>query len=308
MIKIYYKDYKSDKLSLIDAPRAGAWINVVAPSQKEIDFLVKEFKLPGNFIHGSLDTNERPHIDEEGDIKFIVVRTPINDQGVYFILPVGIIITGQNIFTISLRNNPLLEDFEQNLIRSFSTTKRVRFLLQIMKNAHRYFDLHTEEIKSSVSKLEQKLLASQQNKEVIEFLDIEKTMAYYHAAITSNGAMLDKLVNHQKIPIYQHDKELLEDIIMENKEIAETLYLFINNLSNTMDAYASIISNNLNITMKLLASLTIILGLPNIVTSFYGMNVDLPFDNNPWAYWIIIVLVIAMMATSFYIFIKRRWL
>lgn len=308
MLAIYRKTSKSSRLESKQDIQKGDWLNIVSPSAKEVRLLHKDFGIPLEFIHASLDVNERPRIDEFKDIKLIILRAPVKNDGVYHIMPIGIVITESLFITISGLPSQVIAEFEQDKVSEFCTTKRIRFLLQIIKVINKYFDIYVEEFHTLTSKLESELLSSQKNQQVIEFLETQKTATYFHTAVTNNGTLFEKLITHKKLDVFSEDKELLEDMIVENKEITETLTIFINNLSNTMDAYASIISNNLNITMKFLTSLTIILTIPTIITSFYGMNIRLPLQQNPLAYLYLIIVIILLLIISVYFFSKKDWL
>jgi len=309
MVLFFRKSHRSDELSEVSTLKPGDWVNVIEPSKTEIETLVKKHELPREFIHAALDPKERSRIDHLGKAKLFIIRIPVKEENKYFVIPVGVIITESNIYTICAKPNQILNSFLTEKIEGFYTTKRIRFVLYLIQSANRYFDKYVEELYSYTERLETKLLRSERNIEVVSFLEVQKTITYFHSALINNGVLFERIINNnKKIEIYQEDKELLEDMIIENKELLETVSIFMNNLGNTMDAYASIISNNLNMTMKFLTSLTIILTLPTIVTSFYGMNIKLPFAESPLAYILIILLCVISVLGALYSFMKRNWL
>jgi len=308
MITIFRKTQTADKLTEVETLRHGDWVNVIDPSEKEIKELVSKYAIPTEFVHAALDLKERSRIDSVKNWKLFIIRIPVKDDRKFHIIPLGILINDYNIVTICAKPNEVVNRFLTVQISGFYTSKRTRFLLYLIKHANKYFDQYVEELQEITTRVEHRLLHSQANAEVIAFLEIQKTITYFHSALINNGMLFEKITVNKKIEFYTADKEILEDMIIENKELLETVTIFMNNINSTMDAYASVISNNLNITMKFLTSLTIILNLPNIITSFYGMNVDLPLDQHPYAYLIILLLSFSLIIFSLYFFFKRKWL
>jgi len=307
MINIYRKTNQSQKIEL-NAPGVGSWVNVVSPTIKEINILKKKFSIPEDFVYSSLDEDERPHIDKIDDFTFVIIRTPIQCvDNVYKIVPLGIILSKTNLIIISSEKTVVLDDFINNSVKTFSTTKKFRFLLQIFKNNNKYFNRYVDCIEKYIDSTERVILQTHQNKEIAKFLQLQKTIMYFHTAVVTNNSVFNKLFSSNLVNIYQEDKELLEDIITDNEQVIETLSIFSNILSNTMDAYASIVSNNLNAVMKFLASFTIILSIPTIVAGFYGMNVALPFQNNPYIFISTVILSVCIMIGLIFYFIKNNY-
>ena len=308
MILQFRKIQASQNLIEVKELRHGDWVNTIEPTDREISKLIREYKVPAEFVHASLDLKERSRIDILGKWKLFIIRIPIKQNGEFVIIPLGVIINEYNIFTICAKPNEVINRFLTDKMPGFYTSKRTRFVLFVIKNANKYFDQYVEELHEINSRTEHKLLRSERNAEVIAFPQIQKTITYFHAALINNGVLFEKLFTNKKIEFFTADKEILEDMIVENKELLETVSIFMNNIGNTMDAYASIISNNLNITMKFLTSLTILLSLPTIITSFFGMNVSLPFQGSPIAYVTIILICFISIIAGLYFFIRNNWL
>ena len=308
MIQILRKTQQTDKLTEVQQVRHGDWINVTDPLDREIKEVINKYQIPAEFVHSSLDLKERSRIDSLKNWKLFIIRIPVKQDHKYLIIPVGVVVNEYNIFTICAKPNEVINRFLTDKISGFYTSKRTRFLLYLIKNANKYFDQYVEELQEIITRVEHRLLHSQANSEVISFLEIQKTIAYFHSALINNGMLFEKITVNKKIEFFAADKEILEDMIIENKELLDTVTIFMNNINSTMDAYASVISNNLNITMKFLTSLTIILNLPNIITSFYGMNVKLPLADNPLAYLVILFLCLSLILFSLFFFFRKRWL
>ena len=307
MISVYRKTNHTNQISQENTLRQGSWINIINPTKEETKKAVEKFKLPLDFIQAALDEDERPRIDKENHTLLFIIRVAIKEEKTYKVIPLGIILTKDFVFTICRQETDVINDFIANKIKTFCTTKKVRFLLQIIKNTNKYYDRYVDEIDKLVNLTEKKLLYSHQNEEVIKFLELQKVMVYFNTAVVSNDKVFNKMIKSNLINIYEEDKELLEDLIVENKEVIETLAIFSNILANTMDAYASIVSNNLNVVMKFLTSFTIILSVPTIIASLYGMNVQLPFQTYPWAFWFTIFVSALLMLILVVIFNKKKY-
>ena len=273
----------------------GVWINMVNPTMKEVNQIANELNIDPDFINAALDEEERSRIelDDDNNLFLILVDTPCiskhRESNIYETLPIGIISTDKAIVTVSLNETLVLDPFIKNRVKTFYTYKRSRFILQILyKNASLYL-YFLKRIDKQSNIIENELHKSMKNKELIQLLTLEKSLVYFSTSLKSNELVMEKLLRYEFIKKYEDDKELLEDTIIENKQAIEMAKIYSDILAGTMDAFASIISNNLNIVMKVLTSITIIMAVPTIIASFFGMNVPIPFNDNPLAFlWIIL--------------------
>ena len=273
----------------------GVWINMVNPTMKEVNQIANELNIDPDFINAALDEEERSRIelDDDNNLFLILVDTPCiskhRESNIYETLPIGIISTDKAIVTVSLNETLVLDPFIKNRVKTFYTYKRSRFILQILyKNASLYLYFLKRIDKQSII-IENELHKSMKNKELIQLLTLEKSLVYFSTSLKSNELVMEKLLRYEFIKKYEDDKELLEDTIIENKQAIEMAKIYSDILAGTMDAFASIISNNLNIVMKVLTSITIIMAVPTIIASFFGMNVPIPFSDSPLAFlWIIL--------------------
>jgi len=291
----------------------GAWINLVNPTSEEISFIEDELHVDKDFLRAALDEEEsaRIEIDNDNDHVLILVDTPYvektDDHIIYETLPMGIIITDKNIITVCLKNSIVLDQFERNSVRSFETFKKYRFLYQILyKNAQRYL-LYLRQIDRMSNYVEKQLHKSMKNKEILQLLDLEKSLVYITTALKANEVVLEKITKMDSIKKYSDDEDLFDDVIIENKQAIEMAHIYSGILSVKMDAFGSIISNNLNIVMKLLTSLTILMAIPTMFSSFYGMNVvNIPFANSPYGFYIVIgVSLITVTSVALLLFRKN---
>lgn len=300
-----------DTLFTLEEIEDGAWINLVDPTSDEIDFIEEELGVDKDFLRAALDEEESARLDVDNDQVLILVDTPyvekIDEHIIYETLPMGIILTKNNIITVCLKNSIVLDQFEKNSIRSFTTFKKYRFLYQILyKNAQRYL-LYLRQIDRMSNYVEKQLHRSMKNKEIIQLLDLEKSLVYITTALKANEIVLEKISKMDIIKKYTDDADLLEDVMIENKQAIEMANIYSGILSIKMDAFASIISNNLNIVMKLLTSITILMAIPTMFSSFYGMNViNIPFAESPFGFWIVVGISIITAGIVGFILAKKN--
>lgn len=304
--------YKNNGVSLetYPSPVSGSWINLIDPSPPEIACLT-ELGVPQDYLTYPLDLDERSRIERENGDLLIVLRIPYFQGETadipYTTIPLGIILSGSYIITVTKLENELIQDFISGRLKELSTTKRNRFILRILLYTAAKYQNYLRKITKNVDILEDKLQLSTRNKEVLELLKYQKSLTYFATALKSNELMMERLHRSQLFNQFPDDEDLLEDVLTENQQAIEMTNITNNNLSQMMDAFASIISNNLNVVMKVLASITIILSLPTMIASFYGMNVDLPFQHERFAFLLTIGLSFLISVSAAYIFVRRDW-
>ena len=291
--------YKSvdNEITILDQIEDGAWINLVNPNPQEILSISNNLNIPIDHIQAALDYEERSRIEVDENCIVVLVDIPVpNDKlkegGTYYTIPLGIIIIGNNIVTVCLKENFIIKDFIEQKNKSFYTFKKTRFLLQILYKTSKLYLKDLRSIDKTSDKIQSKLHKSLKNQELIQLLELEKSLVYFSTSLKGNEIVLEKLQRLRPVKLHPEDSELLEDAIIENRQAIEMANIYSNILSGTMDAYASVISNNLNIVMKFLTSVTILLAIPTMVASFFGMNVDVPFENNPHAFAIIFLMTL----------------
>lgn len=309
MITIY-KNTESG-LEVIPEVVTGCWVSVIDPSSNEIETLTA-MGVPQDFITYPLDLDERARSEREDDGTLLVVLRVPFFQGTktdipYITIPLGIILTNRFLITVCRRPHEILQDLSSGKVRGLSTAKRNRFVLRILLMAATRYLNYLREINRIIETLEDQIVLASRNREMLELLKYQKSLVYFTTALRSNELMLERLQRWQVFKAFADDEDLLEDVITENQQAIEMVGISTTILSSTMDSFASLVSNNLNEVMKFLASVTVVMSIPTIVTSFFGMNVSLPFQEHPWAYIFIIGLFIAMAAVVVAIFWKRDW-
>ena len=304
--------YKTTEQGLeqLDSMANGSWIKVVDPSADEIQQLA-DWGVDADYINYSLDLDEMPRIERDDDYTFILIRIPHRqpDNDIpYITIPLGIFIKGNMIVTICRHDKEMFKVLANGKYRLLKTGKRYRFALYIfLETATRYLT-HLREINRMTEAIEDQLQKSTRNREVLELLKYQKSLTYFATALRSNEVMMERVQRTQIFNYYEDDQDLLEDVLTENQQAIQMTTITTEILSSMMDAFASIISNNLNGVMKALAALTIIVSLPGTVAGFFGMNVLLPLsDSNPVAFLVVFGIALALTAIATYIFYKRDW-
>lgn len=288
----------------------GVWMALTDPTATEILEISEAYGIDPDHLRAPLDEEERSRIEVEDNYTLILVDIPAIEERSgkdwYVTIPLGIIITDQMIITICLEETPILTAFMDGRVKEFYTYMKTRFILQILyKNASMYLQyLRVIDKKSDV--VERKLHKAQKNRELMELLELEKSLLYFSTSLRSNEVVLEKLMKTEKIKKYPEDTDLLEDVIIENKQAIEMSNIYSGNLNVTTEAVASVISNNLNIVMKLLTTITLVMSIPTMVASFYGMNVlGIPFAAHPQGFWIVIGFTLILSLVVTVIFSKK---
>jgi magnesium transporter len=288
----------------------GTWVKAVDPTAEEIQQLVT-WGVDADYVNYSLDFDEMPRMERDDDYTFILIRIPHRQPDTdvpYITIPLGIFIKGNMIVTICRYEKEMFKVLANGKYRLLKTSKRYRFALYIfLETATRYLT-HLREINRITEALEDQLQKSTRNREVLELLKYQKSLTYFATALRSNEVMMERVQRTQIFNYYEDDQDLLEDVLTENQQAIQMTNIATELLAAMMDAFASIISNNLNAVMKILAALTIIVALPGTVGTFFGMNVPLPIsDASPFSFFSILGISIALSAIAAIIFYRRDW-
>ena len=301
MIKIYNTDIETNVFEEIKEFKKGSWINLVNPSDNEIKKVCENINISEDFIRYALDYEEKARIDieEDEDTILFIIDVPIieksDENDIYTTMPLGMIVVRDDFFiTVSLKKNKIIEEFEKRKIKNFQTYKKSRFIFQIFYLNASYFLNYLKQINKETEIAEYILKNSMKNKELLKLLSLEKGLVYFTTSLKSNELVMEKTMRGKIIKLYEDDEDILEDSITENRQAIEMSGIYRDILNGTMDTYASIISNNLNGVMKFLTAITIVLAVPTMISSFWGMNVGLPFQNSPYGFVIMILVSIVL--------------
>ncbi len=267
----------------------GCWLNLVNPTERELEIVGNELGIDKSFLVAALDEEETSRIEtEDNQQALIIVDIPYTEKDgavTYSTLPLGIIVTAENVVTVCLKEVSPIQEIADGRVKNVNTAMKTRFIMIMLLRVAGRFLQYLHQIEKISTYVEKQLYKSQRNKELIQLLGLEKSLVYFSTSLKANEVTLEKLFRGRIIKMYEEDQDLLEDVLIEFKQAIEMANIYSSILSGTMDAFASVISNNLNVIMKVLTSITILITVPSIVFGFYGMNVEfgrwLPF-NTPW--------------------------
>jgi len=289
------------RMTRLDAVEDGSWVNLINPSEDELVTVSSLLGVDPTFLRAALDEEETSRIDSEDGQTLIIVDTPAMEQDetgvVYSTLPLGIIVTESHIITVCLKETSVVRDLQDGMVKDVRTQQRTRFILNILLLVAKRFLKYLRQIDKTYKHMERQLYRTQRNKELIQLLDLEKSLVYFNTALKADEVTLEKILRGRIVTLYEEDHDLLEDVLIEIRQAIEMAQIYSSIISSMMDAFSSVISNNLNVIMKVLTSITILLTIPNIIFSFYGMNVaGLPWAQFFWAPILIAVVAIVVVA------------
>jgi magnesium transporter len=288
-------------LTEIDTVSKGCWIDARNLGKDDISRLENEFGIAGELLTDVMDADEQARIEKEDEYTAIIVRLPVYDESnevPFYTLPLGLILFSDKIVTICQRSSDALEDMLRNRIRGFSIKNKSAFVLNLLGRGAFTFLKYLKELNKRTNIIKNELQKSIKNNELIQLLSIQKSLVFFTTSIKSNELLLEKLQKSPLIRFKEDEKELLEDVVVENRQAIEMANIYSSILTGTMDAFASVISNNLNIVMKRLTIVSIVLMIPTLIFSLYGMNVDLPLQHTPGVGWGVIALSLLAAAAG----------
>lgn len=304
----YYKTIDGH-ITRIPRCEPGCWINCVAPNDEEINGLIADFNIEPDFFRAAMDEEESSHIDSEDNCTLVIIDIPmVEKQGkniTYTTTPLGIILTEKNVITVSTKENAVISEFSEDIVKGVQTNLKTRFILHLMLRIASKYLQYLKQIDKISNFVEKELRKSMKNSELIQLLDIEKSLVYFSSSLKGNEITIEKIMRGRVIKLYEEDQDLLEDVLIEVKQAIEMSNIYLNILSGTMDAFASVISNNLNIVMKILTSIALLISIPTVISSMYGMNVTgAPFP----VFWFPVILSAVAMGIAYFFLHKKNML
>ncbi len=308
MIRVYKT--KNNMVEKVKRITKDVWIDLVSPTEKEIDEVVKKTGIDKDLLLKLKDEEEVPRIEYEDDSTLIVVDCPFmekeDEKTSYYTLPLGIVFRKDYIVTISSKKQEVLKLIKDNKIKSLDTSFKSRFIIQILYHNTRLYIKYLRLIDKNINESEEGIYDGAENEELLKVLDIEKGLVYFINSLRENYVLTEKINKGSVIPLYEEDIDLLEDAQIENRQGIDMANTYREILSSVSNAYSTIISNDLNEAMKVLTSITIVFSVPTMISSFLGMNV--PFNDlitGKYAYIIIFILSI-IVSLVFALYLKRK--
>lgn len=276
-----------EKMTRLDDFQPGCWVCLTTPTEAELNTVSTRLGVQPDFLRPALDEEETSRVESEDGQTLLIVDYPDmerEDQAVvYSTMPMGIVVAGDCIVTVTLKESGVIQEFQDGFVRGVSTQKRTSFIFHLLLRVAKRYLQYLKQIDKMYTHMERQLYKSHRNKELIQLLDLEKSLVYFNTSLKANEVTLNKLLRGKLLTLYEEDQDLLEDVLIEVHQAIEMANIYSSIISGMMDAFASVISNNMNVIMKLLAAITILIELPNIVFGFYGMNVlGLPLSQLWW--------------------------
>lgn len=312
MIEIFKTDDKTRRLEQTEKIEKGVWINMCAPTEEEIEYIISKTGADKSFIEDALDKQERSHIDTGDDQVFISVNVPVSEKSTkyshYNTMPLGmIIIKDDYIITIATEELEVLRNIrsERLILGEFVTYKKSRMIFQVLYKVAEEYIIYIDRINSDIEKFEHKLERNMENKELLKLIYFQKSMVYFDAALKSNQTVIERLRRGKIIKLYEEDEEILEDSAIENRQAMEMVTTYSAILNGMIEVFGTMVSNNLNIIMKFLTSITILISIPTLIASILGMNVTFPFATTVIGFWGVMV-VSAIVTVLVWKFLKNR--
>ena len=309
---IQYFNIVDHRTIATDKPGSGTWVNVLPPlKQEEFSELSTALQIPLDFLKDSLDIDERSRYEAEDDVKLIVIKTPtennsFNESDAFYItIPICILLTKEQIVTVNSFENEAIKKF-LNSFQNRHPDKQNMMVLKIFEKVINTYQNHLKEINQRRNALEQKLYAANRNEELFQLMRIQKSLVYFVTALRSNELLMIKLARTNFLQLSDDEKDFLDDLVVETSQALETANTYTTILISTLDTFASIISNNQNVVLKRLTTITLFLSIPVLIASIYGMNVPLPFQDSPYAFWVPISISLIILAIVAFKFINRK--
>ena len=306
----YFKNIDHQTIA-IDKPESAVWVNVLPPlKQEEFSELSVSMKIPIDFLKDSLDIDERSRYEIDDQVKLIVIKTPTENNSFnlsdafYITIPICIILTNNQIVTVNSFENEAIKKF-LNSFQNRNPDKMNMMVLKIFEKITSNFQDYLKEINTRRNSLEQKLYDSNRNEELLQLMRIQKSFVYFITALRSNELLMMKINRTNILGLNEDEKDFLEDLIVETSQALEMANTYTNILNSTLDAFASIISNNQNEVLKRLTTLTIFLSIPVLIASIYGMNVPIPYKETHLAFWLPVILSIVILGFAMWNYWKR---
>lgn len=307
-MRAFYKN--NDGLTQVETWTPNCWINVECPTKSEKKYLLDELQIPEAFFNDIEDIDERPRIEIENGWTLIILRIPVKSQDIklpFQTIPVGIVFKEEICVTVSFQQTEMLTDFV-----AYTKRKRINIkdnfdlVLKLLLSSSVWYLKYLKQVNQKIKLAENNLEKSIKNEELQALLQIEKCLVFFMTSLKGNDILLQRIRNI-KSQREHFDPELLEDVEIELRQAQETTNIYSDILTGTMDAYASVISNNMNTIMKQMTSISIILMIPTLIASLYGMNVPNNLENNPYGIGIVISISFLLSLFGVFLFKRKRW-
>lgn len=307
MIKYYYKSIRTQAVQELDEPKRGTWVYAERPTEAEIEALVKQFNIEPGYIEDALDEDEVPRMEREGSQTYIFVRYAYkNSEGEMDTAPLLIVFDAEAVLMVSLQHLPAVDALLGGRI-NFATTQRAKLVLLVLSHISEQYDISISQTSRKIKQIRSRLRAQGiTNQDLIDFVTLEDELNEFLASLLPTNSTLRRLIVGKQLPMFEEDKDIVEDLLLNNEQSIEAIRSNLRSISNIRDAYSAISSNNLNRIITLLTLATILVALPNVFFGMYGMNVNLPFQNASWIFEALLALNLVLIIAIITFVRKKR--
>lgn len=313
MLKVYRTE--NNKIGELNEMEPGSWIQLTDPEPAELELVSRKFNIDIADVRAALDTDESSRVELEDDYTLILIDVPVieirSDQKAYTSIPVGLLLLDEYLITVCAEKTPVLEHFVSSMVKEFSTKKQMRFVYQILYRTCLTYQLYLRNIDDRRTEIEGRVQDDMEEEDLVALHELESTLVYFATSLRANGAVIDRLSRYSRVRQFPEDKDLLDDVRVENGQAIEMTIIYRDIIQGTRELLSNIINNRLNNVMKYLAAITIVMAIPNIISGFYGMNVDskwVPLYDTPFGFIIICVATLAICLTVLKILRKKKML
>ena len=309
---VEYLKSEQGKIVRLDSACPGCWINLINPTNAEVEDVISSQELDAGFVRAALDPEESSRVDMEDEQLLMIVDIPmvekssVEDGGQLFsTIPMGIVVAKSAVITVCLEDSIILRSIAEGAVKGVHTALRTRFVFQILLRIAGRFLKNLRMIERDFTRIEKRLYDSLKNEELIQLLGLSKSLVYFSSSLKGNEVTMEKVLRGRVLKLYEDDRDILEDALIEVRQAIEMASIYSNIMAGTMDAYASVVSNNLNIIMKVLTILTIIMTIPNIVFGFFGMNIGEGRIPGDWVWWMPLAITVVGCFFAWYMLKKK---
>lgn len=313
MVKYFRTDDR--QIHETDSIQSGVWIQMVNPTVAEGQMVADTLNVDIEDVLAALDEEESSRIELQDGYTLILVDIPSieirHEKESYTTIPLGIILTSDEIVTICTEDTPVLQAFQNNRVKEFSTKKKLRFVYQILYRISVLYQSNLRVIDKRRTEIEERVANDTKEVDLIALHELESTLVYFATSLRANGVVLDRLTRYKRLEQYPEDKELLGDVIVENKQAIEMTTIYRDIINGTRELMSSVIDNRLNNVMKYLTSITLVMAIPTVISGLYGMNVEgkgMPFANSIYGFGIICFLTVLVCVITMFILRKKKML
>lgn len=306
MINVYKNSLKSPELKKLQDIEPGSWVQVVNPTPEEVGMLVEKLRIDPTILEDGLDENEISRLEKDDGIFYMIIRFPIRKEEIISTFPLLVIITEEHIVTVCKEEEQITRAFLKN-DPDFLTTKRTYFVLKAISEIFRNYDLYLNRILKDI-KQKKFEMTNLNNKDILFLVQEEETLNDFVSALVPTIAITERILRGKYLTIYERDVDVVEDLVMDSKQTLELSQNGLKSIKNIREAYSAILTNDLNKVMKFLTIATIVLTVPTIIASIFGMNVPLPYQDDPMAFFYVMSIIIISVILLFFVIVRRRWL